>query len=239
MQPPPMNPGGPPGYPQQGYNPQPYGQPGPSYGQPGPAQGYNQPSANQGYPNQGYGVPQAIAPVGEALPTRGRIFLPVRILVGLALIAVGIGLGLFLKSTWDDGGRIPIKGIAVAGIAPLIGLVSIFTCFGNGCTTCKKELQVRRYAYPAQMFGWLSEQLRSGGQALQAFLQAPPDMSGQVTVLQIETCPQCERLGTAQVKQELRGSGTASVTASTDVRPLGPSDVWITPALRGNRQPMA
>lgn len=231
----PMNPG-PGGYGQPGHQqPQGYGQQPQGYGQP---LGYGQ--HGQPQVQQGYGVPpQAMSPVSsDPLPTKGRIFLPLRILIGLAIIAGGVAFGLYLKSTWDEGGRIPIKGIVLSAIAPIIGLITIFTCFATGCTTCKKELEVRRYAYPAAMFGWLAEQLRAGGQALQAFLQAPIDTSGQVSVLQLETCPKCERLGSAQVKQEMRGAETATVMAQTDVRPLGPADVWITPALRSNRPPM-
>lgn len=260
-----MNPG-PGGYGNQGYGPpqqqgyaqaqqQGYAQPQQqSYAQP---QGYAQPQhgygqAQQGqhgfaspHPmQQGYGGPQtpivtaSVAPSGPQ-STEGRIFLPLRILFGLALIAVGVGLGVYLKDEWNDGHRIRVKGVLLVALAPLAGLAVMASSFAKGCTRCKKELEARRYAYPAASFNWLAEQHRIGGRALEAFLQAPIELGPQVTVLQLHTCPKCESLGSIQVKQEMRGADTAVAMASTDIRPLGPDDVWIAPALRTNRQPMA
>jgi hypothetical protein len=215
--------------------PGPYGQP-PQYGQYGQPPQYAQPQVAQAQP---YGAPAPIVAAPPAiLPTRGRIFLPVRVLFGLALIAGGVALAYFLRDEWNEGHRIRLKGVVLVALAPIAGIATMISAFSKGCTTCKKELETRRYAYPAQMFGWLAEQLRVGGRALEAFLRAPIEVGPQTTVLQLETCPKCEALGSAQVKQELRSGDSIAVQASTDLRQLGAEDVWIASALRTNRQPM-
>lgn len=193
---------------------------------------------NQAHPHEAQGYRQA-PPQPPPLPAKGRIFLPLRILFGLALIAVGVALAIYLKDQWDDGQRIRIKGVLLVALAPLAGVGVMASAFSRGCTRCKKELETRRYAYPATMYGWLAEQHRVGGPALEAFLRAPIELGPQATVLQLETCPKCEALGSVQVKHEMRGSDSVHVSASTDNRPLAANDVWIAAALRTNRQPMA
>ncbi|MFO0614450.1 MAG: hypothetical protein U0414_17835 [Polyangiaceae bacterium] len=223
--------------------PGPYGQPPQGYGQygqpqaPQPQAPYAQPQIPYGAPPPGPSAP-LVAPPPASLSVEGRIFLPLRILFGLALIAGGVALAWFLREEWNEGHRIRIKGVVLIALAPIAGIATMISAFSKGCTTCKKELEARRYAYPAAMYGWLAEQLRIGGRALEAFVRSPVDMSPQTTVLQLHTCPKCEALGSAQVKQELRSGDSITVQASTELRPLGAEDVWMVPALRQSRQPI-
>lgn len=165
-----------------------------------------------------------------------RVFVPVRVLGGLGLIAFGMVLGAVQVNDWNEGRRIRTLGVLIVVVAPILGVLAIARAFARGCSHCRKELADRAYAYPPTMYPFLSEQLRIGGATLDMFRRAPADQGSHISLLTLTVCPSCERIGAVKLEELIRGE-TSQVVQTTAERWLRPDEVWLVAALREGRPP--